>query len=75
MLFRSRIDAQLVGLPARNHGEALLALGDRSWVVGAGSYLLELQVSFAVDAKGPANHWAGRMDFPPLAFSVTPDMP
>lgn len=70
-----RIDGRLVGLPPRDQGKALLALGERSWVVGAGSYLLELQVSFAVDAKGPANHWSGRLDFPPLAFSVMPDMP
>lgn len=70
-----RIDARLVGLPPRDQGKALLALGERSWVVGAGSYLLELQASFAVDAKGPANQWSGRMVFPPLAFSVMPDMP
>lgn len=70
-----RIDGRLVGLPPRDQGKALLAMGERSWVVGAGSYLLELQVSFAVDAKGPANHWSGRLDFPPLAFSVMPDMP
>ena len=70
-----RIDARLVGLPARDQGQALLALGDGSWIVGVGTYTLELQVSFPVDAKGPANHWSGRLDFPPLAFSVMLDMP
>lgn len=70
-----RIDARLVGLPARAQGQALLALGDRSWVLGAGSYVLTLQVSFPADAKGPANQWSGRMVFPPLAFSVTPNRP
>lgn len=70
-----RIDGRLVGMPARDQGKALLALGDRSWVLGAGSYVLALQVSFPVDAKGPANQWSGRIVFPPLAFSVTPNRP
>jgi len=68
-----RIDSRMVGLPTRQQGKALLALGNRSWIVGAGTYTLDVQLSFPRDASGPANQWSGSMRFAPMALAFAPD--
>lgn len=60
-----RVDAQTVGLPAS--GDRLLALGDKDWILKAGTYELRLRVVHPPSSNGA---WAGSFDLPPVEVTV-----
>lgn len=65
-----RIDMQTVGLPMREPPAALVALGGRSWVVGAGRYRLAATIAFPASEAHPASDWAGELNLPPADFDL-----
>jgi hypothetical protein len=65
-----RIDMRTVGLPAPEHGVALLALGGRAWDVGPGEYLLQATLTCSRQPDGPQNQWVGELELPPLVVAV-----
>jgi len=69
-----RIDMQTVGVPTREHGMALLAVGDKSWGLGAGKYLLKAILVFRKEKDAPENQWVGELVLPPVEVVVTTQM-
>ena len=69
-----RIDMQTVGLPTREQGRALLAVGGKTWGLGAGEYLLETVLTFGRKEDGPTNQWVGELKLPPVEVIITPQM-
>lgn len=69
-----RIDMQIVGVPTREHGMALLAVGDRAWDLRAGKYVLEIALVFKYEEDGPPNRWVGELELPPVKVVVTTEM-
>jgi|SRR5207249_395428 len=69
-----RIDMQTVGVPTREHGLALLAVGGKSWELGVGEYLLKATVTFKDEKDGPPNQWVGEIRLPPVEVVVTKEM-
>jgi hypothetical protein len=66
-----RIDMQTVGVPLREHELALLAVGDKSWGLSSGTYLLKITLIFQKKEDAPHNQWAGELKLPPVEFVVT----
>ena len=66
-----RIDMQTVGLPTREQGMILLAVGGITWRVGTGKYLLKTTAVFKTDVNGPPNQWLGELKLPPVELVVT----
>jgi hypothetical protein len=70
-----RIDEQTVGMPLREKGLALIALGGKSWGVGAGNYTLKVRLELtACDDAAPRDPWIGKLDLPPLDLVVSTGM-
>jgi len=69
-----RIDMQTAGLPTREHGVALIAVGGKNWEVAAGKYVLRVALIFQHREDGPQNQWVGELDPPPVEIVVTPQM-
>lgn len=69
-----RIDMQTVGVPTREHGKALLAVGGKSWELMAGKYILKTILAFKNDEDGPKNQWCGELELPPVELVVTTEM-
>jgi hypothetical protein len=69
-----RVDMQTVGVPTREHGVALLAVGDKAWQLNAGKYVLKVSVVFQKDESGPPNQWVGELQLPPVDVVVTATM-
>ena|SRR5215207_3845542 len=69
-----RVDMQTVGVPTREQGMALIAVGGRTWRVEAGTYVLETAVVFERREEGPANQWVGELELPPVEVVVTAQM-
>lgn len=69
-----RIDMQNVDMPTREQGKVLVALGDKCWRVGVGSYRLETAVTFAKDETGREHSWTGELELPPAEMVVTAAM-
>ena len=69
-----RIDMQTVGLPTREYGMALLAIGDNTWELKAGQYVLEIALLFEGDKDGPQGQWVGTLELPPVQVVVTTQM-
>jgi len=69
-----RIDMQTVGMPTREYGAALMAVGSMSWMLPAGEYVLKATVVFTAEKDGPENQWVGELELPPCTFSVTQEM-
>ena len=70
-----RIDMQTVGVPTREQGMALIAVGGKSWKLKAGEYVLKATVSLKKEEDGPHNQWIGELELPPSEFIVTLTMP
>jgi hypothetical protein len=69
-----RIDMQTVGIPTREHGVALIAVGGKSWEVRAGDYALKIALEFKNEEDGPKTQWVGNLDLPPVEVVVTTQM-
>ena len=69
-----RIDMQTVGVPTREQGMALLAVGGNMWELQAGAYVLKIALVFKNEADGPPNQWAGELALPPVEVVVTAPM-
>jgi hypothetical protein len=69
-----RIDMQTVGVPSREHGKALIAVGGKSWEVAAGKYVLKTTLVFRKEEEGPQNQWVGELELPPVEVVVTTQM-
>lgn len=69
-----RIDMQTVGVPIREHGKALIAIGGKTWELRAGKYLLEIMPVFKKEEDGPENQWVGEIELPPVEVVVTTEM-
>ena len=69
-----RIDMQNLGLPTREHGVVLLALGGKAWELHPGKYRLRTSATFNVEQNGPPHQWVGKLDLPEAEVVVTPEM-
>jgi hypothetical protein len=69
-----RVDMQSLGVPTREHGVVLLAIGGKAWELRPGKYTLKASAVFDADADGPADHWAGELELPEVEVVVTPEM-
>ena len=69
-----RIDMQTVGVPPREHGMVLLAVGGKTWGLGAGAYVLEIALAFENEEDAPPHQWAGELVVPPVDVVVTEQM-
>jgi hypothetical protein len=67
---RVRVDMQTVGVPPKETGMVLLALGGQSWTLSAGEYMLTVNVTFDSVPGAPPNRWSGRLKVPPVALTV-----
>jgi hypothetical protein len=66
-----RIDAQTVGMPLRQKGVALLALGAASWGLGAGTYTLKARLGLTACDDAPSRDpWIGELKLPPIELAV-----
>lgn len=69
-----RVDMQTVGVPTREHGMALLAIGGKSWALKASQYVLNVRLEYNNQQDGPDNQWVGNLTLPPVEVVVTPEM-
>lgn len=69
-----RIDMQDIGIPTREHGVVLLAIGGKAWELRLGKYLLKVSVDFKAEPDGPANQWVGKLSLPQVEVVVRPEM-
>jgi hypothetical protein len=69
-----RIDMQTVGVPTREHGKALIAVGGKSWELKAGEYVLKTALVFRKEEDAPNNQWVGELELPSVEVVVTPQM-
>lgn len=69
-----RIDMQTVGVPTREQGMALIAIGGKSWGLRAGEYVLKTAVVFKEEEGAPQNQWVGELELPPVEVVVTTQM-
>jgi hypothetical protein len=65
-----RIDMRTVGVPTREQGRALLALGGQAWELVPGRYTLKVDLTFKNDPAGPPHQWVGRLRMSPLQVVV-----
>jgi len=68
---RFRVDMQTVGVPTREHGVALLALGGKSWELKVGEYVLKTTVVFQKQEDAPPNQWVGDLELSSVEVVVT----
>jgi hypothetical protein len=66
-----RVDMQTVGVPMREHGVALLALGGKSWELKVGEYVLTTTLVCQEREDAPPNQWVGDLELPPVEVVVT----
>jgi hypothetical protein len=66
-----RIDMQTVGVPTREHGMTLLAVGGRSWGIRAGEYVIKATLVCQKQEGAPQNQWVGELELPPVKVAVT----
>lgn len=69
-----RVDMQIVGVPTREQGMVLLAIGGKNWEVRAGAYELKTALVFKKEDEGPQNQWVGELELPPVEVVVTTQM-
>jgi len=69
-----RVDMQTLGVPTRERGTVLLAVGGKPWELRAGKYLLKATITFKDDKDGPPNRWVGELALPPVEVVVTTEM-
>jgi hypothetical protein len=66
-----RVDRQSAGVPTKEHKRILIALGDKTWELSAGKYLLEAIAVFKREESGPDNQWVGELKLPSVDVVVT----
>ena len=69
-----RVDRQSSGVPTKQHKRILIALGDKTWELNAGKYLLEATAVFKREESGPDNQWVGELKLPSVDVVVTDEM-
>lgn len=69
-----RVDTQTAGVPTKEHGMALIAVGGKMWALRAGKYVLEIALVFKSEADAPPNQWVGELELPPVEVVVTAQM-
>jgi len=69
-----RVDNRTLGVPTREHGVALLALGAKAWHVSAGHYVLRATLICSGRPDGPENQWVGELELAPVEVVVTAEM-
>jgi hypothetical protein len=69
-----RIDMQTVGVPTREHGTVLLAVGGKMWGLRPGEYVLRATLVGDFAEGGPREQWIGELPLQPLKVVVTPQM-
>ena len=69
-----RIDMLTVGVPTREQGMALIAVGGKSWGLRVGEYVLKTAAVFKGEQDAPGNQWVGELDLPPVEVVVTRQM-
>ncbi|SEL12334.1 hypothetical protein [Nitrosovibrio tenuis] len=69
-----RLDTQIVGMPTREYGMILIAVGEKSWGLRPGKYTLEIAAVFKYEENGPKNQWIGQFDLPQFEIVVTTEM-
>ena len=69
-----RVDRQSAGVPTKQHKRILIALGDKTWELSAGKYLLEATAVFKREESGPDNQWVGELKLSPVDVVVTDEM-
>jgi hypothetical protein len=69
-----RVDMQTAGVPTREHGTALMAVGGVSWLLPSGKYVLKATVVFDEQRDGPHNQWVGELHLTSSAFRITQEM-
>lgn len=69
-----RLDMQTVGVPTREHGLALIAVGGKAWKLNVGRYVLQIDLAFEHEDNGPQDQWVGMMTVPPAEIVVTAQM-
>jgi hypothetical protein len=69
-----RIDMQTVGVPTREQGMALIAIGGKSWGLRAGEYVLKAALVFKKEDGAPQDQWIGELELPPIDVVVTTQM-
>jgi hypothetical protein len=68
-----RIDMQTAGVPTRERGMALIAVGGKGWKLMAGEYVLMASIVFEKESD-VQNQWVGVLQLPPARFVVTAEM-
>jgi hypothetical protein len=68
-----RVDMRTVGMPTRESGTALLALGGEAWRLGKGQYELRATAAFPLAEDGPADQWVGELALPPVTVVLEPE--
>ena len=69
-----RIDMQNLGVPTKEHGVVLLAVGRKAWELTPGNYLLRTSATFDGEHDGPPNQWVGKLNLPEVEVVVTSEM-
>jgi len=69
-----RVDMLTVGVPTREQGMILIAVGGKMWALKAGKYVLEIALVFLRKEDGPQNQWVGELALPPVEVVVTTEM-
>jgi hypothetical protein len=69
-----RIDMQTVGVPTREHGIALIAIGDKTWGLRSGKYMLQIALVFKNEKNGVQNQWVGELKLPRVEVVITTEM-
>jgi hypothetical protein len=69
-----RVDMQTVGVPTREQGMALIAVGGKMWGLRAGKYALKARLIFKNEENGPQNQWVGELELPSVDVVVTAQM-
>lgn len=69
-----RVDRQSSGVPTKQHKRVLIALGEKTWELDTGKYLLEATAVFKREDSGPDNQWVGELNLPPVDVVVTDEM-
>lgn len=65
-----RVDLRTAGVPVREQGLLLVALGDKGWTVSAGSYLLGATIAYEKRSDALPNQWAGTLELPQVPIEV-----
>jgi hypothetical protein len=69
-----RIDMQTVGIPAKEQGNVLVAVGNKIWKIGLGKYVLQSKLTFKKADNAFEYSWVGELTLRPVEIDVTAQM-